>query len=231
MKQVVLGIIGCTFAAGTVVAGLDAGSALALTIISTLPGNDGTETASVGGLRTKSLGFTLPGGQNYSLDDIILRLDVQNIAVDGIALQLFGDVGGAPGGTALLDFLTPTFTSTGIADYSFLPNSPFTLQASTTYWIAARGPSGSTIDWNASIPSATPTGIASTAGAYFSSDGTYPALGPSSILNSYQVDGTPVGTPVPGPLPVFGAAAALGYSRKLRKRLRDSKLPVASAIE
>jgi len=32
---------------------------------------------------------------------------------------------------------------------------------------------------------------------------------------------------VPGPLPVFGAAAAFGYSRKLRKRIKDSKLPAA----
>lgn len=35
---------------------------------------------------------------------------------------------------------------------------------------------------------------------------------------------------VPGPLPLFGAAAAFGYSRKLRNRIKDSKLPVATAI-
>jgi hypothetical protein len=39
-------------------------------------------------------------------------------------------------------------------------------------------------------------------------------------------------TGVPGPLPVFGAAAAFGYSRKLRKRIARSKaVPVASAID
>jgi hypothetical protein len=37
--------------------------------------------------------------------------------------------------------------------------------------------------------------------------------------------------PVPGPLPLFGVAAAFGYSRKLRKRIVSSKaLPVDSAI-
>jgi hypothetical protein len=37
--------------------------------------------------------------------------------------------------------------------------------------------------------------------------------------------------PVPGPLPLFGAAAAFGYSRKLRKRIVSSKtLQVDSAI-
>lgn len=51
-----------------------------------------------------------------------------------------------------------------------------------------------------------------------------------------QVRGTPVFTPdspsssVPGPLPLFGAAAAFGFSRKLRDRLKSSKPPVASAI-
>jgi hypothetical protein len=36
---------------------------------------------------------------------------------------------------------------------------------------------------------------------------------------------------VPGPLPVLGVAAAFGYSRKLRKRIKDSKTPeIMSAI-
>ncbi len=35
---------------------------------------------------------------------------------------------------------------------------------------------------------------------------------------------------VPGPLPVFGAVAAFGCSRKLRQRIKDSKLPMASTI-
>lgn len=39
------------------------------------------------------------------------------------------------------------------------------------------------------------------------------------------------GHAVPGPLPVFGVAAVFGYSRKLRKRVRNSKLPVSSAID
>jgi hypothetical protein len=33
---------------------------------------------------------------------------------------------------------------------------------------------------------------------------------------------------VPGPLPLFGAAAAFGFSRKLRKRIQESRLPVGS---
>jgi hypothetical protein len=37
---------------------------------------------------------------------------------------------------------------------------------------------------------------------------------------------------VPGPFPLLGATAAFGYSRKLRKRIAQSKaVPVASAID
>jgi hypothetical protein len=35
---------------------------------------------------------------------------------------------------------------------------------------------------------------------------------------------------VPGPLPLFGVAATFCYSRKLRKRIKSRKLPVASPI-
>ena len=37
--------------------------------------------------------------------------------------------------------------------------------------------------------------------------------------------------PVPGPLPILGAAAAFGWSRKLRKRLKSSKSEVISTTE
>lgn len=36
---------------------------------------------------------------------------------------------------------------------------------------------------------------------------------------------------VPGPLPVFGVFAALGYSRKLRKRIKNNKLSVINSID
>lgn len=41
----------------------------------------------------------------------------------------------------------------------------------------------------------------------------------------------PTTTTVPGPIPLLGVGAAFGYSRKLRKRIKSSKLPVASAID
>lgn len=37
-----------------------------------------------------------------------------------------------------------------------------------------------------------------------------------------------VTSPVPAPLPAFGAAAAFGFSRKLRKRIQASRVPAGS---
>ena len=54
-------------------------------------------------------------------------------------------------------------------------------------------------------------------GVYASGSNIYVAtLGGLSIAQ--QSDPTPSG--VPGPLPLFGAASAFGFSRKLRRRLR-----------
>jgi hypothetical protein len=36
-------------------------------------------------------------------------------------------------------------------------------------------------------------------------------------------------TAAPGPLPLFGAAAAFGFSRKLRKRIQGARLPIGSS--
>lgn len=59
-------------------------------------------------------------------------------------------------------------------------------------------------------------------------DGNHPTTAAHRILGSAFYNA--VRTPVPGPLPVLGAAAAFGYSRRLRKRLKGSKLMQSRAI-
>lgn len=59
-------------------------------------------------------------------------------------------------------------------------------------------------------------------------DGNHPTTAAHRILGSAFYDA--VRTRVPGPLPVLGAAAAFGFSRTLRKRIKASKLPVVIAI-
>lgn len=45
---------------------------------------------------------------------------------------------------------------------------------------------------------------------------------------SFGIDNLTIGSPVPGPLPLLGAGAAFGFSRKLRKRIKSTP-PVDSA--
>jgi hypothetical protein len=49
-------------------------------------------------------------------------------------------------------------------------------------------------------------------------------------LTQYQPVGIVVEAPeAPGPLPIFGAAAAFGFSRNLRRRIKNSVNPVSSS--
>lgn len=58
---------------------------------------------------------------------------------------------------------------------------------------------------------------------------TAPAADSAFVINSQSDKAFLVqGTPVPAPLPIFGAAAFC-YSRKLRKRIKGGMSPVTSA--
>jgi hypothetical protein len=59
----------------------------------------------------------------------------------------------------------------------------------------------------------------------------YTALGwPERVLTYAQVaPAAPPAAPIPGPLPALGAAAAFGFSRKLRKRIKGSANALSSS--
>ena len=58
-------------------------------------------------------------------------------------------------------------------------------------------------------------------------DSLYPAKNIATAQNFYQLEGTIIpsqnASDVPGPLPILGVAAAFGFSRKLRKRIKLQK--------
>jgi hypothetical protein len=46
----------------------------------------------------------------------------------------------------------------------------------------------------------------------------------------FYAEATPLAAPAPGPLPLFGAAAAFGFSRKLRKRIKLAPNALGSGL-
>lgn len=198
-------------APAAIIVALLAGQASADILISNLPGNDGSQSAALEGGRIKAMGFTMPAGVDYFLDSADVRLRVDGLEVDPL-VRIFSDSGGLPS-TSLAELNDPTISSIGIETYSFTPGAPLVLEAGATYWLVVYNEGGSSIDWMASSPSQTPTGLASHAGSLFSTGtGPNPPTGSSSILTSYAIMATPV--PAPGAL----ALAALGGVFAARRR-------------
>ncbi|MDJ0671631.1 MAG: choice-of-anchor R domain-containing protein [Microcystis sp. M53598_WE2] len=156
-----------------------------------------TNDGNTGGISTsnvKALAFTLPAGNNYSLDNAILRLGDYETG-DNPLVQIRNDVGGSnPGSTVLASFTNPTPQGAGNFNYTFTPTSPFTFTAGTKYWLYVASTSGS-LTWNGSFPSKTPTGIATPSGSRFSND-SGASFNNSSIFNSFQINATEITGPV-----------------------------------
>ncbi|MEW6249804.1 MAG: choice-of-anchor R domain-containing protein [Planctomycetota bacterium] len=187
-----------------------AGAQDSVTLISNLDGNDGTQAADLDNLRNKGMGFTMPAGLDYFLDRAILRLETFGANVQPI-VEIWDDVAGLPS-SMLIRLNNPTFGASGIANYVFVPPTPFALAPSVTYWLVAYGTAtGDRFDWKASSPAQVPTGLATHFGTKFDANGP-PPTGASSILCSYAIEGTVI------PEPSAGLALALALVGALRRR-------------
>nr|WP_305791995.1 choice-of-anchor R domain-containing protein [Microcystis sp. MC19] len=153
----------------------------------------------------KALAFTLPAGNNYSLDNAILRLKDYETG-DNPLVQIRNDVGGNnPGSTVLATFTNPAPQGLGAFSYTFTPTGPLTFTAGTKYWLYVTSTSGE-FSWTASNTNQTPTGIATLSGNQFSFNGGS-SFSDSSILNSFQINTADIPPSVATPEP--GAIAAL----------------------
>ena len=151
-------------------------------------------SATLGPLRIKALAFTLPGDA-YTLDSVVLRLRLDNFdrPLTAPILQLLNDSGNPaiPGSTVLSTFSTPTLVG-GINNFTFTPTGPFTLLADAKYWLALSSAldfDTSGLNWLASNPPVTPTGVATLSGNRFTSDGGA-NWGASTTVNSFTINGT-----------------------------------------
>lgn len=198
MVKLVAGIVACAVVGAVASADI---------VISNLPGNDGSQTAGInGGSRTKGMGFSMPAGTDYFLDNVIARLNITALGVIPV-FEVFSDSSGSPG-VLLTTLNNPAFPSLGIANFSFTPSGSFTLVGGRTYWIIASS-ANAVYDWKASSPSITPTGIATHTRATF---GAYVPMNTSSILVSYEINGTVV--PAPGAMAILSLGGLLAIRRR-----------------
>ncbi len=167
-----------------------AGTAQADLIIGNMPGNDGTMSAQLQGGRIKGMAFTMPaGGGDYTLDNVILRLNITSLGVTPL-VRIFDDVSGFPT-NSLITLDNPPITTTGNQSLTFTAPSAFILADGVKYWIVVYNVGATSMDWRASSPSQIPTGLAMHSGSLFSTNtGPNPPTGASSIINSYEVNGT-----------------------------------------
>nr|WP_288139234.1 choice-of-anchor R domain-containing protein [Microcystis sp. LE19-84.1B] len=171
-----------------------------------LPQNNDDGGSGISTNAVKALAFTLPAGNNYSLENAILRLGNYDPG-DVPVVQIRNDVGGSnPGSTVLASFTNPTGLGAAISNYTFTPTSPFTFAAGTKYWLYVTSTSGS-FNWRSSNPSITPTGIATSSGARVSNN-SGGSFSNSSVLNSFRINATEITGPVAS-TPEPSAIAAL----------------------
>jgi hypothetical protein len=168
--------------------------------------------------QTKAVGITV-GATPLSFDSLeaLISNSTPSSVLSG---GIFSNSSGNPGS------LLSAFGDLPIAE-NFVPqtvsltSAPFTLQANTSYWFVLAGPSFENfLQWDSLSPNTQPTvnSLITYNGYRFSSDGGS-SWSSSSFYNGLQINATPV----PGPLPVLGIAAAFRYSRKLRRRVGDSQ--------
>lgn len=198
--------------------GVSVAPSYALNLIGNLPSNDGGTTL-IDTNRTKSVSFSLPSGDSYNLDNVILRLSTSYSTGDVPLLTIRNDGAGTAGSTVLANFTNPTPPSVGTnADYTFTPTSSFAFQPNNTYWLYLTASAG-VFSWNRSNPAVAPSGIA-TFGQYQSN-----GSGTSTVYNSFQINATAAAVPwETDALPVVGSTVLFGLGLWGKRKLAQKKI-------
>jgi len=122
----------------------------ALSLLGNLPlPNDGSSSVVESMGSQPAIGFTLPGGIDYTLDSVNLRLGSYNTVAGGdmALVQIFEDsarTSANPNEATLvpLTFTNPVSSSDAFGTFTFTPNAVFTFRANTRYWLLVDAAAG-----------------------------------------------------------------------------------------
>ncbi len=184
----------------------------------------------------RAVGFTLPTGSNYTLDNIVLRLrsyrtDGTGVNNDVPLLQIYADSAKTstnPNGATLqsVSFGKPESASDTAAAFTFTPTSTtFTFLADTRYWLLVDATAGS-FGWVATTPSTPPTSDIGVTNITYRQSNDNGASYTSSPTNSGFVINATAATPVPFDFDPSLGVAVLGGGWLLRKHLKKKSTKV-----
>jgi hypothetical protein len=137
-------------------------------LISNLNGNDYADVSFYYDQgRSIAVGFKMPDRAS-ALASISLRLRTGEAPVpDALVVRLYNNDSNGNPGQVLLTFQTPSIPANlnPPQPIAFLPESPYTLEPNTTYWIVAYYTGPDLPGWTCGNPSTAPTGVATHVGA------------------------------------------------------------------
>jgi hypothetical protein len=180
----------------------------------------------------RAVGFTLPIGSNYTLDNIVVRL--ANYRPDGTGndndfplLQIYADSAKTstdPNGATLqsVSFGRPDSAANPATAFTFTPTSTFTFLADTRYWLLVDVTAGN-FRWVTTSPNTTPTsdiGVTNIAYSVSTNNGVNYTSGNAS--SGFVINAT-AATPVPFDFDPSLGVAVLGGGWLLRKHLKKKK--------
>ena len=209
--------------------GVNVAPSYAINLIGNLPQtNDAgfrTMSSSTGGSNVVAVGFTLPTGTDYILQNAVLRLSSYD-STDDFNVQIRNDGGTNPGSTVLANFNLPGSQGSETFDYTFSSSTAFNFQQNTKYWLyvdisAGSGGEGS-IEWRRSTPAITPSGIADYGGFVLSRDegSTFSNI---TTPYSFQVNATAVPWET-DTLPLVGSTVLFGFGLWAKNKLAQKKI-------
>ena len=178
--------------------------------------------------RSAAVGFTVPSGTAYSLDNIQVFLVSDGNSPSPLSALLYQDAGGNPGGSPVADLSRSiTIFNAQPLVFTLTPSAAFTLIPSTTYWLVLNAipADDRNISWMGTSDANPYSGVLSYAGSKVSNSAALPSAPATSNL-IFAVDGTALtgsGVPEPGTLVLLGAGLAALF--RLRRDSSKEQAP------